>query len=343
MVGAACATGLWVVLTCLTQPAHSRAATFVDSPLIKVHRSERCMGTLFQVTVFAANEAAGQSAAEQALKRAADLDAKLSDYKSDSELMRFCSRAGQGPMSVSDDLFRVLQKSQEYSHLGEGAFDITVGPVVRLWRLARRSRELPSEVERNAALQLVGSDKLVLDLSNRTARLTKPGMRLDLGGIAKGFAGDEMLRILQSAGCPRALVTAGGDVVAGDPPPGKSGWSVAIAKLADSDFPPMLTLTNAAVSTSGDAEQYVEIDGVRYSHIVNPKTGLGLTERLAATVIAPNGTAADALTKIVAVHGPERGFAILKRVPAVSARCARMVDRRLTVQETSDFSKYIEK
>ena len=174
---------------------------------------------------------------------------------------------------------------------------------------------MPDPDKLAAAPELVGWKNVVLDEKAHTVQLLKAGMQLDLGGIAKGYAADEGLAVLKKEGVTRALVAAGGDIAVSDPPPDADGWKIAIAPLeedADKEGPYMV-LHDAAVSTSGDAEQYVEIDGKRYSHIVDPKTGLGLVGRMSATVVAPHGVVADSHTKIVAVLGPERGFKILEK------------------------------
>ena len=156
-------------------------------------------------------------------------------------------------------------------------------------------------------------------------QLLKPGMRLDLGGIAKGYAADEALAVLKGHGIDRALVAAGGDVAVSGPPPGSDGWTVAIAAVdpAERDTPRTLHLHDAAVSTSGEAEQSVEIGGVRYSHIVDPKTGLGVTDPLTVTVVARRGIDADSLTKTISVLGPARGIKLIESQPGVSCRAVR--------------------
>jgi thiamine biosynthesis lipoprotein len=245
----------------------------------------------------------------------------MSDYRETSELMALCQQAGGPPVSVSEDLFRILSRSQELARLTGGAFDVTVGPVARLWRRARRTGELPDPQRLARARELVGDDKLHLDEKTRSVRLEKSGMLLDLGGIAKGYAADEAISVLQRHGIRRALVAAGGDLVASDPPPGASGWAVAIASLAATEEAPArhLSLRRMAVSTSGDAEQYVEIHGVRYSHIVDPRTGLGVTGRTSVTVVARNGTTSDALATAASVLGPERGLELINSLSGVAA------------------------
>jgi thiamine biosynthesis lipoprotein len=280
------------------------------------------MGTTFRIVLYAADKAAAAKAADAAFARVAELDAVMSDYKKDSELMRLCrafATAAGDPVAVGPDLFCVLRKAEEMSERSDGAFDVTVGPVVQLWRLARRTQELPDPKEFAAARARVGYKKVQLDAAKKTVRLLTPGMQLDLGGIAKGYAADEALKLLREKfGIERALVAAAGDIACGDPPPGQTGWKVEVAPIAKSQKPRALTLANAAVSTSGDLEQFVEIGGVRYSHVLDPKTGLGLTGQRSVTVVAPRGVTADSMTKAVSVLPPERALKLVEETPGAA-------------------------
>lgn len=281
------------------------------------------MGTTFRVVLYAADAATAKKAAVAVFARVAELDNCMSDYKPASELMRLCksfaTKAGE-PVKVSDDLFFVLSKAQELSKKSDGAFDVTVGPVVQLWRLARRTQELPDSKEFAAARAKVGYQKVKLDAAKKTVQLTTPGMQLDLGGIAKGYAADESLKLLREKfGITRALVAASGDIACGDPPPGQDAWSVDIAPIARSQKPRRLHLVRTAVSTSGDLEQFVVIGGVRYSHVLDPRTGLGLTGRRSVTVIAPKGIDADSLTKAASVLPQKSAFRLIDNTPDAAA------------------------
>jgi len=167
----------------------------------------------------------------------------------------------------------------------------------------------------------VGYRHLRLDPKLKTAELLVPDMRLDLGGIAMGYAADEALSILKRHGFNRAMVDASGDIVCGDGPPGAEGWKIGIAPLTESKGPPsrFLFVKNGALTTSGDAFQFVEIDGVRYSHIVDPKTGRGLTTRSSVTVTAPDCITADSLATAASVLGPQAGLELISRTPGVAA------------------------
>jgi len=287
------------------------------------------MGTEFRIILYAPDGETAHKAADAAFARIASLDATMTDYDPASELMRLCAKSGGDPVKVSDELFFVLSKAQDTSRISDGAFDVTVGPVVRLWRQARRTGRMPDPQKLAAERALVGWKDMVLDEKAHTVQLLKTGMRLDLGGIAKGYAADEGLAVLKTFGVTRALAAAGGDIAVSGPPPGAEGWRIAIAPLGEADADkegPVLLLHDAAVSTSGDAEQYVEIDGKRYSHIVDPKTGIGLVGRMSGTVVAPHGVIADSHTKILCILGPEKAFSILAKEEGVSARFVHLTD-----------------
>jgi thiamine biosynthesis lipoprotein len=283
--------------------------------------AEDHMGTRFRLVLFAANEATAQAAQRDAFRRIAELNLILSDYLPTSELMQLCKKAGGPAVAVGPDLFAVLKRSQEISRITDGAFDVTVGPVVRLWRRARRIRELPATERIAEARALVDYRLVKLDEAHRTVQLEKPEMLLDVGGIAKGYAGEEVQKVLKKHGILSALVAAGGDIVVSAAPPGTAGWRVGITALGEEEKgAPTLLLHDRAVSTAGDTEQFVEIGGVRYSHIVDPKTGLGLTNRIQVTVVANDGTTADGLDTGLAVLGVERGVPIVEAMKGVAAR-----------------------
>jgi thiamine biosynthesis lipoprotein len=164
-------------------------------------------------------------------------------------------------------------------------------------------------------------------------------MQLDLGGIAKGYAADEALAVLKKHGLDRALVAAGGDIAVSGPPPGADGWKIAIARLPGEKDAGRLILRDAAVSTSGDAEQFVEIDGKRYSHIVDPRTGIGLLGRMSVTVVARKGIESDSLTKVAAVLGPEKGMPIIESTEGASARMVRKKGDELETVVSKHFPK----
>jgi thiamine biosynthesis lipoprotein len=299
------------------------------------------MGTLITITLYATNETAAHGAAEVAFRRIAALEEVMSDYRADSELMQLCGQPYGKPVSISKDLFDVLSRSQEFSKLTGGAFDVTIGPCVRLWRFSRKRKILPNPQELASARAAVGWQKLKLDTRARTATLLVPNMRLDLGGIGKGFAADEALKILKGRGITRALVAASGDIAIGDPPPDESGWKVGITAIdvRTNDSDQVLLLHNCGISTSGDTEQFIEIDGVRYSHIVDPTTCLGLTNRIQDSIIGPNATFTDGLDTALSVMDVERGLALVDSLPRSAALFLKKEDSQTHVFPSRRFKK----
>lgn len=229
------------------------------------------------------------------MKAAAEINEVASDYIAEGELLRLTRGEAGKPVPVSPLLFGLLSEALLMAEKTRGCFDPTLGPVTRLWRESRRSKKLPDPSDLEAARAACGWKNVVLDPATRTATFLKPGMRLDLGGIAKGQAADAMLAAIAGFGISRTCITIGGDVRVGDAPPGMEGWKVAIKTGGDEGGTSPLLLTNAAVSTSGDLHQFIEIEGIRYSHIIDPSTGLGLTRHVAATVVAPRGSLSDAI------------------------------------------------
>jgi len=318
-------------------PARARSG----ESLRRFEFSEPHMGTTFRIVFYAPNETVAKEAARVAFARIAELNRIMSDYLDDSELMRLCKKPNEW-VRVSDDLFAILGRARKLSIATDGAFDITVGPVVRLWRRARRTLELPSVDALQKALALVGYRNVELDPATNSVRLNVAGMLLDLGGIAKGYAAEAAQRVLSGFGFSQALVAAGGDIVVTEAPPDAKGWKIALeAPLKDQTSPTTLLLKNAAVSTSGDASQFVTIDGKRYSHIVDPKTGFGIVGRRAVTVIATDGAFADGYASALCVMGIEKGMKVIEGDPRRAARFVE-VDNKETIATSSRFERYVQ-
>jgi len=305
--------GLLLLAGCRTGPP--------VQPLPRFEFSSPHMGTLFTISLYAQSKSNATAAAQAAFRRVAALDDMMSDYKADSELMRLCDQPCGKPVPVSPELFSVLERCQKVSALSGGAFDVTVGPFVRLWRFARKRGVLPTAQEIAKARAAVGWQKMRLDRHGCAVTLLAPNMRLDLGSIGKGYAADQALGILKASGIERALVAASGDIAIGKPPPGDGAWKIGIAQLGGrtNEVNCTVLLHDAGISTSGDSEQFIEINGVRYSHIVDPATGLGLTERIQATIIGPDATTTDSLDTTLSVLGVRRGLALADSLPGVAA------------------------
>lgn len=280
------------------------------------------MGVSWTITVAGVDEAAARPAIAAAFAEVARLERVLSDYDPGSELARLSALAPMPEaVAVGDDLWRVLVRAAEIRDATDGAFDVSVGPLTTLWRRARKSERLPPPEKLAAALAAVGPAAVELDPARRAVRLPRAGTRLDAGGIGMGYAADRALEVLARHGVEAAMVDASGDVVVSGPPPGSDGWRIALDPLghgaATTDN--VIVLAHAAVTTSGDARQFVEIEGRRYSHVVDPRTGLGVAGPAAATVVARDGTTADALATAASVLGHGAGPAVIGRFPGSAA------------------------
>ena len=322
-------------------------AACATRPTAKLERFEFSrveMGMAFQIVLYAADTNQAARAATAAFDRVRALNTVFSDYEDASELTLLSRSSGEDQtVPLSPELWDVLKRAQALAERTQGAFDVTVGPYVVLWRRARRQGELPRPDLMELAHGRVGYTKLQLDPVYRTARLAVPRMRLDLGGIAKGYAMDEALRVLDRHGMNRALISGGGDLVAGDPPPGRKAWRIALTALEHPDATPSehLLVTRRAVATSGDLFQYLEIEGRRYSHIVDPRTGLGLTERRLVTVLAPDSTTADSLATTLSVLGPLPGLDLIAGFPGVHARIQQLDDGAIRTYDSPRFRRWL--
>jgi thiamine biosynthesis lipoprotein len=335
------ATIVWLLATAVTGQGFGQGQD-VSRPLLRFEFQETHMASPFKIVLYSTDEVTARHASRAAYQRIAALNTILSDYDPDSELSRLSRSAGGLPTPVSADLFAVLVASKEIFERSDGAFDITIAPVGRLWRRARRDHRMPDASKLAEALVLVGADKLVLDQKARTARLDKPGMKLDAGGIAKGYAAQAGLDVLRTFGIGRALVAGAGDIVVGDPPPGCAGWTIAVAPLALGQRSPVaggLLLANCAVSTAGDTEQFVVLEGHRYSHIINPKTGQAVEDRATVTVVARDGATADALETTVYILGVERGLKLVDDTDGAAAVFVRSTPEGIKVFESSRFKE----
>jgi len=287
--------------------------------------SRKLMGTACTITVFADNEKEARSAASAAFDEMARLESIMSDYiqyHPDSELLQLAKHASEAPddaREVSDDLWPVLVRSLKVHEATNGAFDITAKPFINMWRTSRERKELPPQEAIDRMRPFVGMEHLVLDEDKQTARLAKPGAWLDLGGIAKGYIADRALDVLQARGLTMAQVQAGGDMALGDAPPGLKGWPINVADFPREDGEQGLSFwhKNGGVSVSGDAFRFVEIDGVRYSHVIDPRTGLGVTGSRYCCVKGPSAFATDAAATVGCILEQEAFEKALKKLAEI--------------------------
>ena len=296
------------------------------------------MAVPFRITLYAKDEATGKAAVDAALERVEALNAMLSDYLPESEINLLSSSSGKGKaVVVSPDLWNVLASSQRIAELSGGAFDVTVGPLVNVWRRARRQQKMPPADLIARMKERCGYGKMLMDVAHHAVELTVPEMHLDVGGMAKGYVVDETLKVLRRHGITRAVVAASGDIGAGDAPPDAPGWRIMIAPLDVPGAPPAryVMLRNSAVSTSGDSHQRVEFNGVRYSHIVDPHTGIGITDHSSVTVIAPDCTTTDLLETTVSVMGPDAGMKMIEGMDKVACYLVRKPGEKIETRESS--------
>jgi len=280
------------------------------------------MGTVVRIVLYAPSTAAGETAARAAFARIAEIEARLSDYRDDSEVAALARAAAGVAVPVSEDLFAVLAASDALARRTDGAFDITTGRLTHVWRRARRLNAWPDADRVAAAKAAGGFAKVRLDPRRRTITLAEAGLQIDAGGIAKGYAAEAALAVLRGQGIRAALVAIAGDIVAGDPPPGQAGWRIAIPRL-DADEPHWILIAGAAVSTSGDAEQWMTVEGVRRSHVIDLRTGWPVTGRSATSVVAAHGIDADAISTALGVLDPGAAARLLPAVRGAAGPGAR--------------------
>jgi len=301
----------------------------------------RHMGTQINLILYADDDSLANRAANAAFERIEELNQIMSDYIPESELNRISRKSGSGEwMQVSDDLFRVLEKSVWISEKTDGLFDVTIGPMTHEWRYIRRLPEpaLPDAATLDSLKASVNYRYIELDVENQSVRLTAPNMQLDFGGIAKGYAAQEAVKTVQSFGISSVLVDAGGDITLGSPPPGRDSWDVAIPKGSrgsGSQAHTTVQISGKTLTTSGDMFQFAVIDGVRYSHIVNPKTALGATEQIQATVLSSDGMFADAFASALTLMEPEEAIQLIEKIENTEALIYKEVDGEVKQWATS--------
>ncbi len=284
------------------------------------------MGTFARAVVIAEDSNTAKKCIEIALAEIHKVDELMSDYKNDSEISKLNRDGFKTAVRLSQSTYEVLQRSIEYSKLTDGAFDVTVGPLVDLFRIAKDKQTPPTEDEISKAKSKVGFEKLILDEQNRTLQFTVDGMRLDLGGIAKGYAVDKAVQAMQTSGAIGGMVDLGGDIRCfGTPLKGKKHWIIGLQNpnsdkdIAGRDVMLKLQLANGAVATSGDYQQFVLIEDKRHSHIIDRKTGTSTEGLSSVTIIADNATDADALATAITVMGAEKGLALIESMPDTEA------------------------
>ena len=320
------------------------AVGFSENSNAKIYSyTHACMGTEFKLLIHSKRPA--QEVNEVALSAftlADKIDNKFSDYSAESEVSKFNEFEANIPFKLSLDLLDLLITSKQFHTKTNYAFEPASGALTRLWRLSKRTGTSPNGEDLASAIEASSTNNLLIDKKNKTLTKTNKLTRLDFGGIAKGLAADKMMRHLKKNNFNTCSISAGGDVIVGSPPPGKKFWKVKIRPYGNSPIGEFnVKLSNAAVSTSGSIEQSITINGKKYSHIINPKKGLGLESNISVTVISKNATTTDALATSICIIG-KGGLEILQNYPEAEASITDLTEEGTLLVRSEGFSKYLD-
>ncbi|MHC4394771.1 MAG: FAD:protein FMN transferase [Planctomycetota bacterium] len=285
------------------------------------------MGTFARIIAIAKTSGTANKCIKAGFEQLESVDNLMSGYKTDSQLSRLNKDAYKAPVKVDQSLFEVLQRSVAFSRKTDGAFDITIGPLVDLYRRVGEEKIAPSDEQITRAKSKVGFEKLKLDEQNKTVKFTVDGMKLDLGAIAKGYAIDKAVEAMQTCRAIGGMIDIGGDIRCfGTPPRGKTKWLIGLqdptekeVAIGTNQLLLKLELTDNAVATSGDYRRFTLIDGKKYSHIINRRTGSSAAGLSSVTIISRNATDADALATAVSVMGAEKGLTLIEKIPQTEA------------------------
>ncbi|MDX2021482.1 MAG: FAD:protein FMN transferase [Deltaproteobacteria bacterium] len=299
-------------------PPAPDAATAATPPAV-IEGQRTCMGTLCTIKVYASDEAKAKAAIDQALEEMARLEGLMTTWREDSEVSRINAAAGANPVAVSPETFAVIKESQRISELTEGAFDLTVGAFKGLWKFDEdNDGSLPTPAQVRARKALVNYRDIVLDAQARTVMLRRPGQRITLGGVAKGFAVDGAVAVLRKAGFSDFIVQAGGDLFAGGQR-GDRAWRVGIQdpRGPHGQIIYKVELHNQAFNTSGDYERFIMKNGKRYHHILDARTGFPAQGIRSVTLLAPSAFVADLMDTALLIVGVPKAMSILAATPDV--------------------------
>lgn len=300
------------------------AATFSSlaaSPNQIFYESQPAMGTSFEVYLYAPNRERASQLFEAAFDEIERVEAALSNYRSSSELSRINASAANAPVVTDPEVFALLERAFVYSRESDGAFDVTVGKLMKAWGFFRGAGHYPSSEELAHAREQTGWQRVRLDKRTRSALFLAPGIELDLGGIGKGYALDCVARVLREAGVTAALISSGSSsIYAIGAPPGKAGWPVRVSDPLDRTRTlSTIFLKDQSLSTSGNYEKFFQLNGRTYCHIMDPRTGRPVEGMLQTSVIAPEATDSDALSTAVFVMGPKHSARLLDSIAGTSA------------------------
>jgi FAD:protein FMN transferase len=289
------------------------------SQLQRFSYTQSKMGSPFTIIFYCADSSQANTAVTRCFSIVDSINQQLSDYLPDSELNKLCRKSGNGQwVSLPDHFWNVLWQSKGAFNYSRGSFDVTIGPVAKMWRRARAENVFPDPALVAEQVKKVNNKAILTDSIHRHVLLTQPDMQLDFGGIAKGYAAQAVVDYLKSVAIFQVLADAGGDIAVGMPPPGKKGWQlgVNIPNSATDQWDRTIDLSQGAVATSGDLYQYMEHENKVYSHIIDPRTGYGVTHRRNVTVIAGQGALADWLATACSILPIKKAMRLARKMNA---------------------------
>lgn len=311
--------------------------------LKRFHFSENKMGSPFNIIFYHTDSLEASDIAVQCFRLVDSLNNVFSDYTAESEVGKLVSQPPGKEIAMSGELFDMVMQSKAAWKLSQKTFDVTIGPLTQLWRKARAENRFPREEEIMEAKRSTGFNYISYDVHIKTILFERPGMRLDFGGIVKGYAAQRVIDRLKAKNINIALADAGGDIAVGDPPPGKNGWSIAI-NLPEKEhelWNKNLSLKNFAVATSGDIYRFIEHNGKKYSHIIDPRTGNGVTSQRNVTIIAKDGTTADWMATACSIL-PIKKALRLARKQHCAIFIATIKDNKLVTYSSENFERFFE-
>jgi FAD:protein FMN transferase len=316
----------------------------ISAQLKRFQFSENKMGSSFNLIFYHTDSAEAVVIAKECFLIVDSLNNIFSDYSSESEVGKLSLQKNLTGIKVSDELFSMITRSKHAWERSGKTFDITIGALTQLWRKAKKENRFPSEAEVKAAKDLTGFKNLTINERSKTISFKKPGIRFDFGGIVPGYVAQRVIDFLKTKKINIALVDASGDIVMSDAPPGKDGWTIGI-NLPESKneiWDKKLELKNFAVSTSGDVYRYTINNGIKYSHIIDPGTGYGVTSQRNVTVITKYGADADWLATACSILPIKKALGLAKKEHA-AILIAILKDEKISIHKSVSFDKYFQK
>lgn len=313
----------------------------VSAQLKRFQFSEAKMGSSFNLIFYYTESVEADAIAKHCFRIVDSINQIFSDYSNVSEVGKLNAQTNYRNVKVSEELFQMLVQSKEAWLKSDKIFDVTIGSLSQLWRTAQRENKFPTKKEIKRARHSAGFENLLIDSAARTISLKKPGIKLDFGGVVPGYAAQRVIDYLRSKNITQALADASGDIVAGDAPPGTNGWRIAI-NLPESEnelWDKKLGLKNSAVSTSGDVYRYTTHHGKKYSHIIDPRTGYGVTWQRNVTVITKNGAAADWLATACSILSIKKALTLAKKENA-ELFIGALQKEKIIAYKTEKFDNY---